>query len=172
MAFDYNKGFEYFDLNMSAISIAGHGKHIALAANREDEITMSGYVILEFNPLINLYNFSPVHNYGDFITTCIALTEDRMWTVSGHSDGEAIVYSFHGKGYAQRQTLSSDYPVVSLSLTDDHMHLVVGYEGPEVVIYHHTDELFTVHQTITFNSSVPRKVQLSKDHQRLLLTES
>ena len=64
MAFDYNKGFEYFDLNMSAISIAGHGKHIALAANREDEITMSGYVILEFNPLINLYNFSPVHNYG------------------------------------------------------------------------------------------------------------
>ena len=66
----------------------------------------------------------------------------------------------------------SNSSVISLSLTNDHEFLAIGLDGSEVLIYRQIGELFSPFANISFDSSDQRKVELTHDHQLLLVSYS
>ena len=167
--FEFPAGFEYFTMNLSAIHITPDGKHIALAANSNTSgQLLSGYLVLYFERFSNQFKYHNIHNYGQFLTNAITMTDDHQWTASGHSDGNTSIYRFSGRGYAHFLTITHSLPVVSLSLTNDHQYLAISYDGNEVTLWKYQDESFHNFQDFYFSSAAQRKVQSTDEHQLLI----
>ena len=63
----------------------------------------------------------------------------------------------------------SQKSIASLSLASHPFYLAIAYEGNEVFIYRYANISFSPFQTLHFHSSTRKKVQLSHDHQHLLV---
>ena len=139
------------------------------ASGYQNGIYVGGVVVFHHLPLADRFEHFDPHNIGFYTSNAVAISDDHLWVISGHSNGIVHVYFFDGNSYLSTQVLHPrNESVGSVSLTSDHEYLVVSYES-DTLIYQHIGD-FSLIQTLAFNSSATRQVQLTDDHQTLLIT--
>ena len=159
-----------YEFNIPAVDVTSDGSWFTVATTGyQNGIYVGGVVVFHHLPLADRFEHFDPHNIGFYTSNAVAISDDHLWVISGHSNGIVHVYFFDGNSYLSTQVLQPrNESVGSVSLTSDHEYLVVSYES-DTLIYQHIGD-FSLIQTLAFNSSATRQVQLTDDHQTLLIT--